>query len=55
RNDIRTGDVILEINSQSVSTKKEFVEIVEDLKSGDNLLFRLQRRESKIFRGFSIP
>jgi len=51
---IRTGDVILEINSESITTIKEFHDFIHSLEVGDEILFRLKRDEHYIFHGFTI-
>jgi serine protease Do len=52
---IRPGDVILSVNRKKISNVNEYNAEMEDIKSGDTVLFYVQRGEGKIFIAFEIP
>jgi serine protease Do len=52
---LREGDLIREINRKKVTTVREFMEIMKTKKSGDTLLFYVQRQNSKFFAAIEIP
>jgi serine protease Do len=54
RKGIQPGDIILEVNRQSVSTEEEWDAIVSKKKSGDALLLRLRRETDGAQQDFIV-
>jgi serine protease Do len=52
---LRPGDVILKVNRKPVENLAKYNELMEDVNSGDSLLFYIQRGEGKVFIAFSVP
>jgi serine protease Do len=52
---LRAGDIILKINRKSVNNVSDYNKIIEDIKSGESVLFYIQRDEGKFFVAFAIP
>jgi serine protease Do len=53
RNGLRTGDLILQLNKQDVTSIAEFKSDLNKLKEGENILFLIERRGSKMFVAFT--
>lgn len=49
------GDLITEVNRQSVSSVREFERIVESVKAGDIVLFQVQRGSRNFFIAMRVP
>ena len=52
---LRPGDVILKINRKDVRNVSEYNDLINDIKTGDTLLFYIQRSDSKLFIAFTLP
>lgn len=52
---IREGDVVLKINRKNVNSLEDFDKIMKDVKSGDSVLFYINRGENHFFIAFPIP
>lgn len=52
---LRPGDVILKVNRKPVKSVNDYSKIVDKLKSGDTVLFYIQRGDANIFVAFTIP
>jgi len=51
---IRRDDIILEVNRQPVESVKDFKQITKSFKTGESVLFLLQRGENTFFKAFKI-
>ncbi|MCD4652922.1 Do family serine endopeptidase [bacterium] len=47
--DLRRGDIILEVNRQSVNNVRDYQNIIKDLKTDEGAVFYIQRGNSRIF------
>jgi len=54
QNDVQAGDLILEVNRETVRSVREFNRIVEEFKTGDTVLLRLVRGENKFFVALKV-
>jgi serine protease Do len=54
QNDVQAGDLILEVNRETVRSVREFNRIVEEFKPGDTVLLRLVRGENKFFVALKV-
>jgi len=52
---IRPGDIVREINQEKVHNKKTFQRLLRNLKPGDELLLRIERRDYPIYMVMKIP
>ncbi len=52
RNGLRTGDLILQLNKQDVTSIADFKSDLNKLEEGENILFLIERRGSKMFVAF---
>jgi serine protease Do len=51
---IQEGDVIQEINKETISTVKDFTKTMKSLKTGDNVMFLVRRGQSTLYIAFTI-
>jgi len=51
---VQAGDLILEVNRETVRSVREFNRIVEEFKPGDTVLLRLVRGENKFFVALKV-
>ena len=49
------GDIVREINQKKVSNHKTFLKLLKNLKPGDLLLLRVERRNYSIYMVMKIP
>jgi S1-C subfamily serine protease len=54
-NNIRTGDVLLEADKQTLNSPKDLKKIIDKRKSGDAVLFRLKNTAGIGFYAVQIP
>ncbi|HDL18443.1 MAG TPA: DegQ family serine endoprotease [Bacteroidetes bacterium] len=52
---IREGDVVAKVNRKTVNSLEDFDKIMQDVKSGDSVLFYINRGENHFFVAFPIP
>jgi serine protease Do len=51
---IAEGDIILEINRTAVGSVKDFSKLLKNIKTGDSVLFLIQRQGNTFFKAFKV-
>ena len=52
---LRRGDIILEVNQESIKSAKEFRRIIKAAKVGDTILLYVKRGDRRFFVGLRVP
>lgn len=55
KNGLRRGDVIVEVKRQTVKSTRHFLGLINNIRSGENVLLLVRRSNSALFLAFPLP